>query len=60
MDADLTEKGLGLGSEMLCMKSVQIPQPIYHAQEWNPEELNHRVNSDEAGVISSGSDSIWT
>ncbi|OQE02618.1 hypothetical protein PENSOL_c002G11059 [Penicillium solitum] len=68
MHADLTEKGLGLGSEMsptswalyYGLKSVQIPQPIYHAQEWNPEELNRRAHSGEPGAISAGSDSIWT
>ncbi|KAJ5373945.1 hypothetical protein N7517_005951 [Penicillium concentricum] len=41
MHTDLAEKGLGLGSEMsptswalyYGLKSVQIPQPVYHAQE---------------------------
>ncbi|CAG8892451.1 unnamed protein product [Penicillium nalgiovense] len=45
MHADLAEKGLGLGSEMsptswalyYGLKSVQIPQPVYHAHKWNPK-----------------------
>ncbi|KZN93001.1 hypothetical protein EN45_031690 [Penicillium chrysogenum] len=68
MHNDLVEKGLGLGSEMsptswalyYGFKSVQIPQPVYHAQKWDPDELNRRANSGEPGAISAGSDSIWT
>ncbi|KAK4862480.1 hypothetical protein LT330_002613 [Penicillium expansum] len=68
MHTDLVDNGLALGLEMSStswalyygLKSVQIPQPVYHAQEWDLEELNRRANSGEPGAISARSDSIWT
>ncbi|KAI3287700.1 hypothetical protein DTO002I6_7666 [Penicillium roqueforti] len=68
MHADKIEKGLGLASEMsptswalyYGLKAVQVPQPIYHAHETNPIELNLRANSGKPGKISAGRDSIWS
>lgn len=68
MHADKTEKGLGLASEMsptswalyYGLKAVQVPQPIYHAHETNPDELNLRANSGKPGQISAGPNSIWS
>ncbi|KAJ6179581.1 hypothetical protein N7519_010042 [Penicillium mononematosum] len=68
MHADKTEKGLGLASEMsptswalyYGLKAVQVPQPIYHAHDTNPVELNLRANSGKPGKISAGWDSIWS
>ncbi|KAJ5791104.1 uncharacterized protein N7518_008115 [Penicillium psychrosexuale] len=67
MHKDTTEKGLGLASEMgptswalyYGLKAVQIPQPIYHAHETSPVELNLRANSGKPGKISAGRNSIW-
>jgi hypothetical protein len=68
MHQDLVEQGLSLVSEMTPasmalyhgLKSVQIPQPIYHAQEWDVEELNRRANTGQPGAVSAGMESIWT
>lgn len=67
MHADKCEKGFGLASEMsptswalyYGLKAVQIPQPIYHEHETDPDDLNHRANSGKPGKISAGSNSIW-
>ncbi|KAJ5968865.1 hypothetical protein N7501_005113 [Penicillium viridicatum] len=67
MHKDKTEKGFGLASEMsptswalyYGLKAVQVPQPIYHAHETNPVELNLRANSGKPGKISAGRNSIW-
>lgn len=67
MHADQSEKGYGLASEMspiswaffYGLKAVQVPQPIYHAHEMDPPDLNLRANSGKPGQISGGSDSIW-
>lgn len=68
MHENLVEEGLSLVSEMTPasmalyhgLKAVQIPQPIYHAQEWDPVELDRRANTGVPGAISAGQDSIWT
>ncbi|KAJ5782801.1 hypothetical protein N7457_004575 [Penicillium paradoxum] len=68
MHADKVEKGLGLASEMSLvswslyygLKAVQVPHPIYHAHETNPDQLNRRANSGKPGKISAENDSIWT
>ncbi|KAF4766646.1 hypothetical protein HAV15_010882 [Penicillium sp. str.  len=67
MHKDKTEKGVGLASEMsptswalyYGLKAVQVPQPIYHAHETNPVELNLRANAGKPGKISAGRNSIW-
>ncbi|CAI7613448.1 unnamed protein product [Penicillium crustosum] len=67
MHKDKTEKGLGLASEMsptswalyYGLKSVQVPQPIYHAHSTDPVELNLRANTGKPGKISAGRNSIW-
>jgi hypothetical protein len=68
MHADKAEKGMGLASEMsptswalyYGLKAVQVPQPIYHAHDTNPVELNRRANSGKPGKISAGWNSIWS
>lgn len=67
MHEDKVEMGLGMHSEMspyswalfYGLKAVQVPQPIYHAHEWNPFALNNRANAGKPGAINAGSDSIW-
>ncbi|KAJ5373143.1 hypothetical protein N7517_005149 [Penicillium concentricum] len=67
MHKDQTEKGLGLASEMsptswalyYGLKSVQVPQPIYHAHETDPVKLNLRANAGKTGKIGAGKNSIW-
>ncbi|OQE05130.1 hypothetical protein PENVUL_c027G06304 [Penicillium vulpinum] len=68
MHTDKAEKGFGLASEMsptswalyYGLKAVQVPQPIYHAHDTNPDELNLRANSGKPGQISAGPNSIWS
>ncbi|KAJ5768885.1 hypothetical protein N7520_003444 [Penicillium odoratum] len=68
MHNDKTRSGLGLASEMspvswalfYGLKSVQVPQPIYHEKRWDPVELNRRANPGKPGSINAGKDSIWS
>ncbi|KAJ6014320.1 hypothetical protein N7540_008911 [Penicillium herquei] len=67
MHVDKVNLGLGMHSEMspltwalfYGLKSVQVPQPIYHAQKWDPVDLNARANPGEPGSINAGGDSMW-
>lgn len=68
MHKDKAKKGYGLASEMSCiswalyygLKAVQIPLPLYHEHEWDPEELNRRANTGEPGRVNAGRDSVWS
>ncbi|KAJ5169948.1 Protein of unknown function DUF3405 [Penicillium coprophilum] len=68
LHADKVKSGVGLASEMspiswalyYGLKAVQIPQPVYHNAQWDPEELNRRANPGEPGKINAGLDSIWS
>ena len=67
MHTDQVESGLGLASEMspiswalfYGLKAVQIPQPIYHANFWSPEELAIRANPGSPARINGGRHSFW-
>ena len=67
MHIDKVNSGLGMHSEMspltwamfYGLKAVQVPQPIYHAHQWDVEDLNKRANAGKPGLINGGDDSIW-
>ncbi|KAJ5156838.1 Protein of unknown function DUF3405 [Penicillium capsulatum] len=68
MHDDKVRGGYGLASEMSCvswalfygLKAVQIPLPVYHEHDWDPQELNRRANAGKPGRINAEMDSLWS